>query len=138
MQNPLRGLRLYRHTLDKFAIGVKTNTKKFSLTVKTNCISMTMVPTECLQIIFCFIGFAIGRFGDKFGYIEKVWIFPVPHHWIWGVVFFILGVIFISSFWSFLAIPLGIGLFISDLNDFLHLRFFGKEPPHKWKFWSID
>ena len=92
-----------------------------------------------IQIIIAFIGFAIGRFSDKYGgYLEKIWIIPVPHHWIWGVLLIIIGIFFRSSFWGISCISFGIGHFISDLNDFLHMRFFGEEPPHEWSFWNID
>jgi hypothetical protein len=84
--------------------------------------------------IMGFVGFAIGRIGDKYlGYVEKLWIFPNLHHWVWGAVLAILG-----YFWSYYILSFGIGLFISDLNDFLHARIAGKEPPHQWSFWSIQ
>jgi len=85
-------------------------------------------------LISGFFGFALGRFGDKyFGYLEKLWIIPIPHHWLLGAFFTVLGL-----FWQTYLSSFGIALFISDLNDFLHLRFFGPEPPHTWRFWSIN
>ena len=87
-----------------------------------------------LVIFFAFVGFAIGRYGDKyFGYFEKIWKIPVPHHWMWGLLIVIVG-----GFFNYYLISFGIGLFVSDLNDFYHARFFGEEPPHKWNFWSIE
>lgn len=89
------------------------------------------------QLLLAFIGFAIGRFGDK--YLGCLSVFRwTPHHWVYGLVLIIVGIIFRHSFWGTLSISFGLGLFISDSNDFIHMRFFGKEPPHKWKFWSID
>jgi len=91
-----------------------------------------------ILLISLFIGFAFGRLGDKYlGYLEKIWIIPVPHHWLTGIIF-----VFIGLFWNyFLGIHIlsfGVGLFISDFNDFIHGRFFGEEPLHQWKFWSIE
>ncbi|PIZ58167.1 hypothetical protein COY23_00710 [bacterium (Candidatus Torokbacteria) CG_4_10_14_0_2_um_filter_35_8] len=85
-----------------------------------------------VQLVIAFIGFAIGRFGDKYGGHLKA-----PHHWIYGLIFIIIGVIFYKNFWGISAISFGIGHFISDLNDFLHLRFYSVDKPHEWKFWSI-
>jgi putative Mn2+ efflux pump MntP len=78
---------------------------------------INLIFTVFLLCLTLFLGFAIGRFGDKFfGYTK------LPHHWIYGVI--LLG--------------LGVGLFISDLNDFLIIpvtQFY--ELPHIWKFWSL-
>jgi hypothetical protein len=82
-----------------------------------------------------FAGFSLGRFGDRyFGYLEYIWIIPVPHHWIWGAIISAVGIYFKNYY----IISFGIGLFISDLNDFFRLRFIGEEPLHKWRFWSIE
>lgn len=95
---------------------------------------MSIIINIALQLLIIFIGFAIGRLGDKyFGYLH--W---APHHWMWGVLLIIIGLILRNSLLGIGAISFGIGHFVSDLNDFLHMRFFGKEPPHKWKFWNID
>jgi hypothetical protein len=70
-----------------------------------------------LFLIFLFLGFSIGRYSDK--YYGRL---NTPHHWIWGL----------------LLIALGIGLFISDLNDFFIIPFYSfMELNHVWKFWSI-
>jgi hypothetical protein len=100
------------------------------------------------------LGFAIGRYADKYlGYLEKVWILPVPHHWIWGFLILILFEIYLFlqrklnkmgnlslryKIINWCLFLFSIGLFISDFNDFLHLRFFGEEPFHIWNFWSIE
>jgi hypothetical protein len=100
---------------------------------------MSILTFLLVQLFFCFIGFTIGRFGDKYlGYLDKIGGIPVPHHWIWGVLMIILGIFFHDSVWAMPIISFGIGHFISDLNDFLHLRFVGEDPPHEWKFWNID
>ena len=83
-------------------------------------------------LISAFIGFAIGRLGDKFwGYLNA------PHHWIFGSVLVIVGIIFINNWIGIVSLFFGIGHFISDLDDFLHMRVWGVDKPHEWKFWSI-
>jgi hypothetical protein len=78
-----------------------------------------------------FLGFAVGRYGDKWG--GNIY---GPHHWIYGLV--VIG----FGFWwggelGLLTIASGVTLFISDLNDFLKMRFIGRDEPHEWRFWSI-
>ena len=98
-----------------------------------------MIIKIIIILLFWFLGFTIGRIGDKYyGNLEKIWIFPVPHHWIWGVIFTVLGILFFNYFFALWLISFGIGVFVSDLNDFLHMRLFGEEPLHVWKFWSIE
>lgn len=84
-------------------------------------------------LITCFIGFAVGRFGDKWGGHLNT-----PHHWIYGLVLIILGIIFFQHDLGLASLGFGIGHFISDLDDFLHLRIYGPDEPHEWKFWSVD
>ena len=79
-----------------------------------------------------FFGFALGRFGDKIG---GHW--EGPHHWVYGLVVVFTGLYTGDFWWKLLLIPGGIGCFISDLNDFLHFRFWGTDIPHKWRFWSV-
>jgi hypothetical protein len=86
-------------------------------------------------LLFCFFGFAVGRAADRFlGHMNGF------HHWIWGVLTAVVGFVFYSCFskWYVLVMPpFGLGLFISDLEDFLHFKIWGKDTPHEWKFWSI-
>jgi len=84
------------------------------------------------SLISTFIGFAIGRLGDKYGGHLNA-----PHHWIYGLILIIIGIIFIDTQIGILSLFLGIGHFTSDLDDFLHLRIWGVDEPHEWKFWSI-
>lgn len=79
-----------------------------------------------------FIGFAIGRLGDKWGGNLNT-----PHHWIYGIILIIIGILYIDHNEGIMSISFGIGHFISDLDDFLHMRIWGVDVPHKWKFWSI-
>lgn len=80
-------------------------------------------------ILFLFIGFTIGRVGDKYGGHLNL-----PHHWIYGLFLIMLGFIINNPHIIFF----GLGCFISDLKDFLHLRFWGKDNPKTWRFWDID
>ncbi|OGL86090.1 hypothetical protein A3I40_01850 [Candidatus Uhrbacteria bacterium RIFCSPLOWO2_02_FULL_48_12] len=82
-----------------------------------------------------FLGFAIGRVSDKYsGRINA------PHHWIYGLIFIVIGIIYINyiNHWTgMLSLLFGKGHFISDLDDFLHMRIWGVDEPHEWKFWSV-
>jgi len=84
-------------------------------------------------ILAAFSGFIIGRighiiWGDKKG----------PHHWIYGLFLIIGAFILIDNFWAQLIFLLGIGLFISDLKDFLNFKFYGVDDVKVKKFWGID
>ena len=79
-----------------------------------------------------FMGFAIGRFGDKWGGHLNA-----PHHWIYGLIMIIIGIVFVKKFVGIFLLTFGVGHFISDLDDFLHMRIYGVDEPHEWKFWSI-
>lgn len=78
------------------------------------------------------VGFTAGRLGDKWGGHLNV-----PHHWIYGVLSFNVGLFLLSSWAGVLLPSFGVGHFISDLDDFLHMRVIGVDEPHEWKFWSI-
>ena len=84
------------------------------------------------SLISAFIGFAIGRFGDKYGGHLNA-----PHHWIFGLILIVIGIIYVNNWIGMLSLSFGIGHFISDLDDFLHMRIWGIDEPHEWKFWSI-
>lgn len=94
--------------------------------------SMEPLLLNCITFLAgAFIGFAIGRFGDLLG---GHW--DGPHHWIYGLLVIFAG-FYVEGLLGVFLIAAGIGCFISDLNDFLHFRFWGTDIPHKWKFWSI-
>lgn len=80
-----------------------------------------------------FLGFAAGRLGDKIG---GHW--NVPHHWIYGLMMIVAGAVFIEHTLGMLSIAFGKGHFISDLKDFWHMRVWGPDKEHRWKFWGID
>ena len=81
-----------------------------------------------LEALTCFIGYFIGRLGHVYGGQLKG-----PHHWIYGVALIIIG-----WFYSIYILSLGIGVFISDLRDFIKGRFYGVDEPGRKKFWGID
>jgi hypothetical protein len=81
------------------------------------------------MILFMFLGFMIGRLGDKYGgHLD------LPHHWIYGLILMIVGI----WYYNLYIFYFGLGCFISDFKDFIHLRFWGKDKPKVWKFWDID
>ena len=86
-----------------------------------------------VTLIFTFLGFAVGRISDKIG---GSW--DVPHHWIYGLLMMVAGLYYYDYPEGFYAFGFGLGHFISDLKDFLYLRFWGPDEPHEWKFWGID
>jgi len=86
-----------------------------------------------IYLVATFLGYASGRLGHI--YLGEM---KAPHHWIYGSILIIIGGIFYSNFYGLMAVFIGIGIFISDLNDFLHLKFYGRDPPSKKKFFGID
>ncbi len=86
-----------------------------------------------IAAVSAFVGFAIGRLGDKYG-----GHLVGPHHWIYGVILIAVGAYYLNHLTGIAALSFGTGHFISDLNDFLHFRIGGVDIPHKWRFWNID
>ena len=87
-----------------------------------------------------FLGYLIGRWSDSY---LNIWIGDpawLPHHWIYGLILMIIGIFFFKNNLEIWIFSFGLGLFISDLKDFLDLKFF--EPDGKTKedrrFWHID
>lgn len=90
-----------------------------------------------IEILFyfmvAFIGYAVGRITHIYwGQIKS------PHHWIYGLILIIVGLIFFRNFWGLIAFSFGIGHFISDFKDFIHLKFYGRDEEGEKKFWGID
>lgn len=87
-----------------------------------------------LSFACAFGGYVIGRIGDRYGGQTNT-----PHHWIYGVLLFAFGAFYLNwSYWSLIFIWSGYGTFISDLNDFLHLRFYGPDVTDSHRFWDFD
>jgi len=92
-----------------------------------------MLKQLLIAFVFIFLGFIIGRIGHVFGGSLNA-----PHHWIYGVIFVIIGIIFRKKSWGIIVLVFGAGLFVSDLRDFLMLKFYGPDVPGPKSFWHID
>ena len=89
--------------------------------------------------IFIFAGYVVGRWGDNylnFWMKDPKW---APDHWIYGFLL-IFAALFFKDGLKLGIFSFGMGLFISDLKDFLNLKFFGSDNKKKEdvKFWHID
>lgn len=86
-----------------------------------------------LYFLVAFAGFAAGRIGHILGGDTKS-----PHHWIYGFLLIIPSVFYRNNFLLLLLASFGAGMFVSDLKDFLHLKFYGADDVKIKKFWGID
>ncbi|HSX18430.1 MAG TPA: hypothetical protein VLE51_03685 [Candidatus Saccharimonadales bacterium] len=86
-----------------------------------------------VYFLVLFGGYAIGRISHILGGHLKA-----PHHWIYGMMALIVGIIFIHHGLGPYLIAFGIGHTISDLKDMIELKFYGVDPPGPKKFWGID
>jgi hypothetical protein len=90
-------------------------------------------------LLAAFLGYLIGRWGD---YYLNFWLKdpPAPHHWIYGLIIMIIGAFYFKDGLGLWIFSFGAGLFVSDLKDFLDLKFWGRDGKTKEsrKFWSID
>ena len=82
-------------------------------------------------LVFC-ISYAVGRVGHIYGGHLNT-----PDHWIYGALMFLPG-LFFSNIYIFLLFSFGLGFIISDLKDFLDLKFYGPDEVLVKKFWGID
>ena len=85
-----------------------------------------------------FAGYLLGRFGHAY---LNVWVGNpswAPHHWIYGAILMIVGLIFHNKPWGWLVFAFGIGHFVSDLKDFWELKFIGPDVEGPTNFWVID
>lgn len=95
---------------------------------------MNTVILIILSISIAFISFAIGRLTDKWG-----GHYPTPHHWIYGFGLMAGGGLFHNTTIGILAFSFGIGMFVSDLEDFIHFKLWTRDNKEgKWRFWHID
>lgn len=90
-------------------------------------------------LVSALIGYLIGRWSD---YYLNFWLKDpswAPHHWIYGLILMVAGLVLRNDLglWMFFF---GAGLFISDLQDFLDLKFIGKDNKDKSqrRFWHIN
>lgn len=102
---------------------------------QSNIVILSMIKNIVFSLIIGFIGFASGRIGHILGGTSVS-----PHHWIYALLIIILGLLLHSKYpkLHLFIIVFGIGLFISDLRDFLNLQFYGADTVTKFVFWSID
>ena len=80
-----------------------------------------------------FAGFAVGRLGHIY-WGDKIDAFD---HWIYGVMLFVPGMVYENRF-MFFVFAFGFGLIISDLKDFVNLKWRGPDQVEVKKFWHID
>ncbi len=94
---------------------------------------MIQITQALFYIVMAFIGYAIGRISHILGGHLKS-----PHHWIYGLILIIIGLLYYSEVWGILITLFGTGLFLSDLKDFLNMRVYGIDHVKRKKFWGID
>lgn len=87
-----------------------------------------------------FLGYTIGRFSDNY---VNIWINDppwIPHHWIPGLLLMAIGIIFFNNNLEIWIFSFGLGVFISDLKDFLAFKTFERDEKTKEnrRFWHID
>ena len=87
-----------------------------------------------------FLGYLIGRWADNY---LNFWIGDphwLPDHWIYGLILMLAGLWIFSTNLGFYMFSFGTGHFISDLKDFLNLKFYGSDNKDKSqrRFWHID
>ena len=83
-----------------------------------------------------FVGYLIGRAGHVIGG-SIAWI---PHHWIFGLII-MFAPLFLkkaSRKIKILIVLFGLGVFVSDFNDFLRLRIMQPDDVKIVRFWGID
>lgn len=90
-------------------------------------------------VTMAFGGYLLGRWGH---YYLNIWLKNpkwAPHHWIYGLVLIIPGLSFFKYYYlGTLMFSFGAGQFISDLKDFLQLKFIGPDEEGKKIFWGIS
>lgn len=87
-----------------------------------------------------FLGYIAGRLGD---YFNDVWLNDpswTPHHWIYGFLLMAIALLFFKNSLELWIFAFGLGIFVSDLKDFLSFKLIGKENKIKGqrKFWHIN
>lgn len=86
-----------------------------------------------IYILIPFSAYAIGRITHILGGHLKT-----PHHWIYGVIAVIVGLVFHQENWAIYLILFGLGFIISDLKDMIELKFYGVDDVEQKKFWGLD
>jgi hypothetical protein len=101
---------------------------------------MVILQVVIWSFISAFIGYLIGRIGDNY---INFWIGDphwTPDHWIYGLILMIIGPLFFRNYWGLYIFSFGLGHLVSDLKDFLNLKFYGSDNKTKAqrRFWHID
>ena len=84
-------------------------------------------------VLIIFTGYAAGRVGHVCGGHTKS-----PHHWIYGLILITVGLAFYEHYFGPAVFFFGAGLFVSDFEDFLHLRILEPDKEGEKKFWGVD
>lgn len=85
------------------------------------------------SIIAIISGYLIGRIGDYFaGHWDTI------HHWIYGAILFIIGIIYRINPLLFYAGLFGVGLIISDFEDLWNMNIYGPDRKNHKRFWGFD
>ncbi|MCX6714090.1 MAG: hypothetical protein NTV48_03245 [Candidatus Vogelbacteria bacterium] len=93
-----------------------------------------MLTKAVIFLLCAFGGYLVGRIGDYYGGHTNT-----PHHWIYGFVMVAFGLIYFESYyWWAIFVAGGLGAWLSDLNDFLEVRFYGPDVTENHRFWDID
>lgn len=83
-------------------------------------------------------GYLLGRIGHY--YINDLIGNPawLPHHWIYGAILIPTSSLFNTSMLGLFILFFGVGHFISDLKDFLALKFISADEEGQKRFFHID
>jgi hypothetical protein len=87
-----------------------------------------------------FAGYIIGRWADNY---LNFWIGDphyLPDHWIYGFILMLVGAVLLEGAIGVYIFSFGLGHFVSDLKDFMNLKFYGRDNKDKSqrRFWHID
>jgi len=89
-------------------------------------------------LLLAFIGFSLGRIGHIVGG-QIPWI---PHHWIFGLILVVAGLVCFlfkkARITGYYLIFFGAGVFISDFRDFVLGRVWELDDVTILKFWAVD
>lgn len=90
-----------------------------------------------LLLVTASVGYLIGRWSHA--YLNDWTGNPsAPHHWIYGALLIVLGILFRKRRLGQIMFCFGAGLFVSDLIDFYHFRILSPDAPGPKKFWGFD
>ena len=95
-------------------------------------------------LVAAFLGYIIGRWGDNYlNFWINSWIKKenhLPHHWIYGLALTIIAAFYFKYNLGIWIFCFGIGLFISDLGDFLQFKILAPDGKtrDKKRFWPVS